>query len=123
MEKSGCVRYSHSITAIEYPLLLRVRERRLPAGRAVSGQKEFVAGHLKALGKVRLKLNAAAGHLKNFAALVAAKMMVMLFARNFIARRLSGQSDRDQPVLFNQGADVPIHGRDADAFHHLASVV
>ena len=53
-----------------------------------------MTGHLKASGKVRLELNAAAGHLKNFAALVAAKMMVMLFARNFVARCLSRQGDR-----------------------------
>ena len=51
-----------------------------------------MTGDLKALRKVRLELNAAAGHLEDFAALVAAKMMMMLFARNFIARRLPRQS-------------------------------
>ena len=81
-----------------------------------------MACHLKAFGKVRLELNAAAGHLEDLAALVAAKMMVMLLARNFVARRLSRQSDRDQPLLFHQSADIAINGCNADAFHQLSGV-
>ena len=120
--ESRCVRYFNSTTANEYPLLLGTRNRSLPAGRATSGQEELMTGHLKAFGKIRLELNAAAGHLEDLAALIAAKMMVMFLARNFIASRLPGQSDRGQPVLFHQSADIAIAGCYADPFHQLSGV-
>ena len=82
-----------------------------------------MAGDPKALRKIRLKLNAAARHLEDLMALVAAKMMVMFLARDLVPGRLSRQGDRGQPVLFQKIADVAINRRNADALYPFPGVV
>ncbi len=82
-----------------------------------------MTGHPKTLGKIRLELNAAAGHLEDFAALVATKMMVMFLARNLVTSRFPWQSDRGQPVLFHQSRYVAVNGGNADALDQFSGIV
>ena len=82
-----------------------------------------MTGHEKTPGKIRLELNAAAGHLENFAAFVAAKVMMMFLARNLVTRGLPGQNNRGQPVLFHQSRYIAVDGCNADALDHLSGRV
>ena len=82
-----------------------------------------MTGHPEALGKIGLELNAAAGHLEDLAAFVAAKMMMMFLPRDLVSRGLSRQSNRGQPVLFEQRSNIAVDRRDANAFHQLLRIV
>jgi len=48
---------------------------------------------------------------------VAQEVMVVLFSREFIARGLARQLNRDQPFLVNQRFEVPVNRCDADLGH------
>ena len=74
-----------------------------------------MAGDSEAARELRPQLDAAAFHLKDFAAGVAMKVVMVRLAGYLVACRLAGKLDAHEPLVFYKARDIAVDGRDADA--------
>lgn len=81
---------------------------------ATTEKREVVAIELEALGGQLFKVTAAAGKLKDAAAVVAVKVMVVALAGKLVARALAWDVDGQHFVGINEQLERPIDGRKAE---------
>jgi hypothetical protein len=95
--------------------------RLFSAGGAGSIDEELVAGVLKAARKFGFGLHLAAFEFVDRAAAVALEVMVVGFAGDLVSGGVAGDVDGFEPVVFDQAADVPVDGGDAESVDLLLS--
>lgn len=81
---------------------------------ATTEKREVVAIELEALGGQLFKVTAAAGKLKDAAAVVAVKVMVVALAGKLVARALAWDVDGQHFIGINEQLERPIDGRKAE---------
>jgi hypothetical protein len=86
------------------------------AGIAEAVQQEFMRGEQESSRDHLPKIAGTHFQLEHLPAGVAVEVVMMLFAGPFIAGRLSGKVNRDQPAFLDKGLEVAIDGGDADSF-------
>jgi hypothetical protein len=72
-------------------------------------------GSSEAAGQTVLCLQTAAGQVEHFAAPLALKVMVMLFAGNFVSCRVSRNIDGGEPCFGDEQAEIPVNRGNTDA--------
>jgi len=108
--------------AVHFKQLIRLKAS-LATICAAAIQEELVSRHTEAAWKLPLDFQTTPFHLKDFAAIIAVEMMMMLFAGNLVTGRLPGDFHGHQPLIVNQGSNVAINRSDADSFNELLSIV
>ena len=63
----------------------------------------------------RFDVNGATWDFKNLAAILAMEVVVVVFTGDFIARMLAWEVYRREPSFLDQGLDISIDGRNANA--------
>ena len=76
----------------------------------------------EATRQARFHFDIAALQLKDFAAGVAMEMVMVFLASHFVTCGIAGYFYRQQPVLFHQRTDVPVHSRETNAINILLRV-
>lgn len=76
-----------------------------------------MAGYTEATRQLRMHAEIASLELEDLATSITTEMMVMRLACNLISQGFAGHRDGCEPVAFQQRANVPVYGRDAQPFH------
>jgi len=75
-----------------------------------------MAGNAETARKLGLGTEFASRKLENLATAIAAEVVVMRLAGDFIPHRFTGHGDRCEPITFQQRTDVAIYGGDTQTF-------
>ena len=89
---------------------------------ATAIEEELVARHTEAAWKLPLNFQTTPLYLKDFAAIIAMEMMMMLFAGNLITGRFSWKFNAHQPLIVQERTNIAIDSSDADALYKLLRI-